>query len=347
MRNISNAVIVAGLIGTTGIIIWKYYQRRHNRIRSIKLQLQRILCYGKQDVHVFVLDTLEDWQKVSPNFIKEVNELKIVGFDAEWYNHGKIALLQLATPNGLCLLIRLNRLTVVPDDLKNLLKSNYILKIGVGIKEDCAKILLDYNCECNNWVDVRHFVRSRRQDCKKLGMAGIAEEVLKLTLDKDWKIRASDWEEGVNKDGKLSQRQVEYATNDALVAQNVAIQLTIDDIENKRWLWDTSMNVNSYKDVVVMTKAICQSYTELDFKNKGKPATNDSTNNSRSTSHPRKLDPAKQRHRNAIRKEPLYHNIRLEAPDGQQLCVTDAKKAKWYVLKGLGECLSFHCESFS
>jgi hypothetical protein len=337
MKNIANAAIAAGLIGTTGIIIWKYYQRRQNTLRYIKSQLQRILCYGKQDVQVFVLETVEDWQKVAPNFIKEVNELEIIGFDVEWYNNGKIALMQLATPSGLCLLIRLNRLSVIPDDLKNLLKSNDILKIGVGIKEDCAKMFLDFNCACNNWVDIRHLVRSRRQHCNKLGMAGIAEEVLKLTLDKDWKIRASDWEEGVNKDGNLSQRQIEYATNDALVAQNVAIHLTIDDIENKRWLWNTSTNLNSYKDVVAMTKAICQSYTELDFKNKGKPATNVSTNNPRSASHPRKIDPAKHRHRNGIRKEVLYHNIRLEAPDGQQLCVTDVKKAKWYVLKGLGE----------
>ena len=61
------------------------------------------------------------------------------------------------------------------------------------------------------------------------------------------------------------------------------------------------------------------------------------TSKNESTNTTNKIDPAKKRHRNAIRKAPLYHNVKLEAPDGQQLCVTDIKKAKWYVTKGLGE----------
>ena len=40
--------------------------------------------------------------------------------------------------------------------------------------------------------------------------------------------------------------------------------------------------------------------------------------------------------KNSLRKTPLYHNAKLEAPDGQQLCVCDDKKAKWYVTHGLG-----------
>ena len=119
--------MATGLIGTAVIIIWKCYQRRHNTILSMKSQLQRILCYGKQDVQVFILENLQDWKKVSPDFIKEANEVELIGFDVEWFNHGKIALMQLAVPNGICLLIRLNRLTVIPDGLKHLLKSNTIV----------------------------------------------------------------------------------------------------------------------------------------------------------------------------------------------------------------------------
>ena len=32
----------------------------------------------------------------------------------------------------------------------------------------------------------------------------------------------------------------------------------------------------------------------------------------------------------------MYHNAKLEAPDGQPLCVCDTKKAAWYVAKGIG-----------
>ena len=37
------------------------------------------------------------------------------------------------------------------------------------------------------------------------------------------------------------------------------------------------------------------------------------------------------------RKSPLYHNAKLQAPDGQPLCVCDTKKAEWYVSKGIGK----------
>lgn len=36
------------------------------------------------------------------------------------------------------------------------------------------------------------------------------------------------------------------------------------------------------------------------------------------------------------RKEPLYHNCYLQAPDGETLCTCDRKKAEWYIAKGLG-----------
>ena len=37
----------------------------------------------------------------------------------------------------------------------------------------------------------------------------------------------------------------------------------------------------------------------------------------------------------ATRKEPLYHNCYLQAPDGETLCTCDRKKAEWYVSKRL------------
>lgn len=45
---------------------------------------------------------------------------------------------------------------------------------------------------------------------------------------------------------------------------------------------------------------------------------------------------AVRKHNSATRKEPLYHNCYLEAPDGETLCTCDRKKAEWYVSKNLG-----------
>ena len=39
-------------------------------------------------------------------------------------------------------------------------------------------------------------------------------------------------------------------------------------------------------------------------------------------------------------KKPLYDNAKLEAPDGDLLCVCDSKKALWYVDKGLGQIIA-------
>ena len=50
-------------------------------------------------------------------------------------------------------------------------------------------------------------------------MAGLASSFLGLRLDKDWRVRASDWEAD-----DLSQRQSLYAANDALVSINIAMQ---------------------------------------------------------------------------------------------------------------------------
>ena len=327
-------VTVTFAVVITGAALWKYRSKR-NRLRNNRHNLQRILCYGREDVKIVLIETIEDWIKVSENVINHICESGMIGMDVEWYNNGKIALMQLALTNGMCLLVRLNRLKCIPDDLLRILQDQKILKIGVGIQEDCAKILIDYECTCRNWMDIRHLVRSRRQHCTKLGMAGIAQEVLSLTLDKDWRIRAGDWEEGFNKDGKLSPRQIEYASNDALVALNVAIHLRIDDVDNRYWFWTLPNDSDSFQDIILGTKEICQFYAEKKFKYK--PTSTKNVRNDRNTSCPRKIDPTRARHRNAIRKEPLYHNVRLEAPDGQQLCVTDQKKAKWYVLKGLGE----------
>merc|ERR1719295_1146550 len=102
----------------------------------------------------------------------------------------------------------------------------------------------------------------------------------------------------MNKNGQLSQRQIEYASNDALVTLSVALSLAIDDIENQRWYWRAKLSAESFEDLLSITNQLCQIYAEVDFKNKFK-------------SIPRKIDPAKKRHRNAIRKAPLYHNVKL------------------------------------
>ena len=52
----------------------------------------------------------------------------VVGLDCEWVSNGKsdshpVALMQLATPQRICYLIRLNRMSAVPDVLRDFLNN--------------------------------------------------------------------------------------------------------------------------------------------------------------------------------------------------------------------------------
>ena len=56
--------------------------------------------------------------------------------------------------------------------------------------------------------------------CQKMSLDALAKRVLGVTLNKSPKIRCSNWEEE-----KLSDQQVEYAMNDALVASHIFLTL--------------------------------------------------------------------------------------------------------------------------
>ena len=66
-------------------------------------------------------------------------------------------------------------------------------------------------------VDLRHLVVRYRAHEDKLGLEALAFMSLGVKLDKDWKLRAGDWEAET-----LSTRQLEYTANDALVTVNIA-----------------------------------------------------------------------------------------------------------------------------
>lgn len=52
------------------------------------------------------------------NHFRHCMEYNILGIDCEWNKAKKLALLQLATHRGLCVLIRLSRMKKLPNELK-------------------------------------------------------------------------------------------------------------------------------------------------------------------------------------------------------------------------------------
>lgn len=133
-----------------------------------------------------------------------------VGFDTETRpsfkkgQHYKISLMQIATEDT-CFLFRLNYIDI-PHSLKNFLKSDQILKIGLSLRDDFGAIRKRTNIEPIHFLDLQNYV----------GQFGIED----ASLQKIYAIlfnkkiskgqRLSNWEADV-----LTESQKKYAALDA------------------------------------------------------------------------------------------------------------------------------------
>ena len=102
-------------------------------------------------------------------------------------------------------------------------------------------------------------------------MGSIAKSILDITIDKDRKIRRSNWEEGDAENG-LSTRQIEYAANDALIALSAVISLLVEE-KRENWSVLKSFSITTYADIIEMVKSSCMRVrgSDFDYKcNKGK-----------------------------------------------------------------------------
>ena len=159
------------------------------------------------------------------------------------------------------------------------------------------------------------------------GLAGLSKFYLDVTLDKNWKISASNWEAE-----KLTDKQIQYAANDALTSLNVALKISFQRIFDD----GESLTGSTRENLARHFRDISAEFVDRMYVAAAQP---------RDDSKGRKgwRDPEntfKGEHKVPTRKTPLYDNALLEAPDGQTLCACDSKKADWYVQKNLGEYIT-------
>lgn len=67
-----------------------------------------LLIFSANDAHLYV----------SRNICRHCAEYNVLGMDCEWVGRGTVALLQLATHQGVCVLIRMCILKTLPSELK-------------------------------------------------------------------------------------------------------------------------------------------------------------------------------------------------------------------------------------
>ena len=273
-----------------------------------------------------------DWKDVIRELKSHLTTFPVLGLDCEWVSeNGKaraVCLLQLASVKGLVLLIRLNTVGPLPIALKEILASFEVFKVGVAVTGDSKKLVADYGLDVCGCVDLRHLVLARRGPDEghpgKLGLEALAELYLGVSLDKDWKVRAGDWEADT-----LSERQIAYAANDALVAVNVLWRLVGKRFRSTWTSWIACLLWDENRMKKELALALDQ-WADIEFNNK------DWKQRLKVEKSPSPQTVGLTRMQNSTRKSPLYHNCMLEAPDGQLLCTCDTKKAKWYIAKGIG-----------
>ncbi len=167
---------------------------------------------------------VEDEDGVS-QVIKEINGETVLGFDTETrpsFKKGKtnfISLLQLTTEKS-TYLIRTNK-TGITEGLQQLLSSEKVMKVGVGIRDDIRGLQKLISFDPGGFVELQSMaVEKGLKDFSLKKLAGI---LLKIRVSK--RQRLSNWEADT-----LSQGQMVYAATDSWVALEIYKKLKVLDV---------------------------------------------------------------------------------------------------------------------
>ncbi|XP_008487602.1 exonuclease 3'-5' domain-containing protein 2 [Diaphorina citri] len=154
--------------------------------KKIMSKMRMLLC-GVKDMHqVFYV---ESQHKCDEIIAKHFVNHKVLGLDCEWVtigNHrGPVSLLQLASPDGVCALFRMNKIyqydyfsnvNTIPESLENLLNDPMIVKVGVAIENDSKYLYEDYEVDITSWLDLRHI--AKQNNVLPRGLAYLAQETV-------------------------------------------------------------------------------------------------------------------------------------------------------------------------
>ncbi|KAL8583989.1 hypothetical protein ACOMHN_048596 [Nucella lapillus] len=282
---------------------------------------------------VYIVSTAEEWDQCFNQLLRDAEKTKMLGIDCEWVMKRPVALLQIASSSGVCVLVRLFKLghAGIPQSLKTLLSDRSILKLGVAVNDDAKKLLRDYDLKLIGCVDLRHILQRVRgvYKCRSWGLQGLAKGVLNFTLSKDFRVRCGNWEAH-----HLSPRQTEYAALDALVAVDIFTHLVVAKVTGT----DPQSHPQSAAQVTLSSflatsRSLCQGILGAGFSREVSQGKGDPKPGKRKE---KKLNGEMY----STRSRPLWDNCELLAPDGQPLCTCDSRKAAWYIKRGLGDKVS-------
>ncbi|KAJ1406604.1 Ribonuclease H-like superfamily [Sesbania bispinosa] len=183
--------------------------------------------------------TFDDVQNAITRLLKFLEEKKremvqiAIGLDVEWrpsFQKGappnKVAVMQICGDASHCYVLHLIH-SGIPQNLQLLLEDSSVLKVGIGIGEDAAKVFRDYNISIKGVEDLSfHANQKLGRGPHQWGLGSLTEKVLSkqvknyveriftklfiFAAEKAQRIRLGNWESFL-----LSRGQLEYAATDA------------------------------------------------------------------------------------------------------------------------------------
>lgn len=196
---------------------------------------------------------------------------KVVSFDMEWEvkkstrglieGTGRAALMQFGyVEDGIvkCILLRVNKLLVLPQPLLDLLSDKSITMVGVNLGGDLAKVGRDFSNanmapRRQNTIELATLARATgvvKTATGAVSLARIVEAVLGEKLNKDPALRQSQWESDL-----LDGVQTSYAALDAIKSLEAYLKL--------RALPDLTSRLDAHSVLVGMKVDIMPSYGSI------------------------------------------------------------------------------------
>ncbi|KAJ8794567.1 hypothetical protein J1605_018862 [Eschrichtius robustus] len=199
-----------------GFVLWKGIQRRRSKASHVtqkQLPQQQQKVPGRRErpapvedqphssaprasweerilgAKVVTVSQEAEWDQIEPLLRSELEDFPVLGIDCEWVNsEGKaspLSLLQMASPSGFCVLVRLPKLIcggrTLPKTLLDILADGTILKVGVGCSEDASKLLQDYGLVIKGCLDLRYLaMRQRAHKPQLLSLCATTTEPARL-----------------------------------------------------------------------------------------------------------------------------------------------------------------------
>nr|CAB3474184.1 unnamed protein product [Digitaria exilis] len=146
----------------------------------------------------------------------------VAGLDVEWRPArvpGPVAVLQICVDHRCLVFLHAD---YVPLALSQLLADGRFTFVGVGIRDDVAKLWAGYGLRVASAVDLRRLAADAmgRPELLRAGLQTLAWEVMGAQMEKPYHVRASAWDAPA-----LSDDQLKYACADAFASFEVGRRL--------------------------------------------------------------------------------------------------------------------------